>query len=100
MAERAAGLRGGFPRAFLADDDDASLEWRQDFIQSSRSGISVSSAVRIPAETLRRFWTMLAHYHAQIWNGAEIHAGADVFPLSTHIHAVPLTAIETEIELL
>jgi uncharacterized protein len=64
--------RGGFPRAFLADQDDASVEWRQDFIQTFLERDLGQLGIRIPAETLRRFWTMLAHYHAQVWNGAEL----------------------------
>jgi hypothetical protein len=65
-------LRGGFPRSFLARNDEASLRWRQDFMRSFLERDIPQLGVRIPAATLRRFWMMVAHYHAQIWNGAEL----------------------------
>jgi hypothetical protein len=64
-------VRGGFPRSFLADGDEESVEWRRDFIRTFLERDLGQLGVRIPAETLRRFWTMVAHYHGQIWNGAE-----------------------------
>jgi predicted AAA+ superfamily ATPase len=65
-------LRGGFPRSFLAGDDAASLAWRLQFVQAflERDLPQLGLGVAAP-ETLRRFWTMLAHYHGQVWNGAE-----------------------------
>jgi predicted AAA+ superfamily ATPase len=65
-------LRGGFPRAYLAASDAESAEWRQDFIRTFLERDLPSLGIRIPAPTLRRFWTMLAHYHAQVWNGSEL----------------------------
>lgn len=65
-------LRGGFPRAYLAESDAACAQWRQDFIRTFLERDLPSLGVRIPAPTLRRFWTMLAHYHAQVWNGSEL----------------------------
>jgi uncharacterized protein len=65
-------LRGGFPRSYLAESDAASLEWRQAFIQTFLERDLPQLGIRIPAVTLHRFWTMLAHYHAQVWNGAEL----------------------------
>jgi hypothetical protein len=64
-------LRGGFPRAFLANDDDASMAWRQDFMRTFLERDIPQLGITIPAETLRRFWTMVAHYHGQLWNAAE-----------------------------
>jgi predicted AAA+ superfamily ATPase len=64
--------RGGFPRAFLARSDAISWDWRQDFIRTFLERDIPQLGIRIPAETLRRFWMMVAHYHAQIWNGAEL----------------------------
>lgn len=64
-------LRGGFPRAFLAGDDTASMIWRQDFIRTFLERDIPQLGITIPAETLRRFWTMVAHYHGQTWNSAE-----------------------------
>jgi predicted AAA+ superfamily ATPase len=65
-------VRGGFPRSFLGDSDDASAEWRRGFIRTFLERDLPQLGVTIPAETMRRFWTMLAHYHGQVWNGAEI----------------------------
>lgn len=65
-------LRGGFPRAFLASGEAESMEWRRSFLQTFLERDLPQLGVRTPAETLRRFWSMVAHYHAQTWNGAEI----------------------------
>lgn len=65
-------LRGGFPRSYLAADDAASLDWRFGFIRTFLERDIPQFGIRIAAESLRRFWMMLAHYHAQIWNGAEL----------------------------
>jgi uncharacterized protein len=64
--------RGGFPRSFLARGDSLSLAWRDDFIRTFLERDIPQLGVRIPTELLRRFWMMIAHYHAQIWNGAEL----------------------------
>ena len=64
-------LRGGFPSSFLARSDDASFAWRRNFVQTFVERDLPQLGVRIPAPTLSRFWAMLAHYHAQIWNGSE-----------------------------
>lgn len=71
-AADALWLRGGFPRAFLAASDDASYRWRGGFIQAHLERDLPALGLRVPSETIRRFWTMLAHSHAQLWNGAEI----------------------------
>lgn len=63
--------RGGFPRSFLAHDDAASLAWREGFIRTFLERDIPQLGITIPAETLRRFWTMMAHYHGQIWNAAQ-----------------------------
>ena len=65
-------LRGGFPRSFLARSEALSLRWRQAFVRTFLERDVPQLGIRIPAEALRRFWMMLAHYHGQIWNGAEI----------------------------
>ncbi len=65
-------LRGGFPRSFLARNDSLSLRWRQDFVRTFLERDIPQLGVRIPTEALRRFWMMVAHYHGQIWNGAEL----------------------------
>jgi len=65
-------LRGGFPSSFLARSEAASADWRRDFVRTFLERDLPQLGVRVPALTLRRFWTMLAHYHAQVWNGAEL----------------------------
>lgn len=65
-------LRGGLPRSFLARDEKVSLAWRQDFIRTFLERDVPQLGIRIPSAALLRFWTMLAHYHGQIWNGAEL----------------------------
>jgi hypothetical protein len=65
-------LRGGFPRSFLAADDAASFLWREDFVRTFLERDIPQLGITVPAETLRRFWTMIAHYHGQVWNAAEL----------------------------
>ena len=65
-------LRGGFPRALLADDIELSREWREAFIRTYLERDLPQLGIHLPAPTLRRFWTMLAHYHGQTWNGSEL----------------------------
>jgi len=63
--------RGGFPRSFLSPSDAASAVWRESFIRTFLERDIPQFGITVPAETLRRFWTMIAHYHGQVWNGAE-----------------------------
>ena len=63
-------LRGGFPDSFLAPDE-ASYEWRANFTRSFLERDIPQLGIRVPAQTLRRFWTMVAHFHGQVWNAAE-----------------------------
>ena len=63
-------LRGGLPRALLARTDAASREWRQNYVRTFLERDVPQLGIGIPAATLRRFWTMLAHWHGQIWNGS------------------------------
>ncbi len=64
--------RGGLPPAYLAGSDEKSYAWRLHFIQSLLEQDLPPLNIRVPAAALRRFWTMLAHYHGQIWNAAEL----------------------------
>ncbi len=63
--------RGGFPRSFLAPDEIASFEWRTNFIRTFLERDIPQLGITVPSATLRRFWTMLAHYHGQVWNASE-----------------------------
>jgi len=64
-------LQGGFPRSYLARPD-AAWRWLDSFSQTLLERDIPQLGIRIPAETLRRFWLMLSHYHGQTWNAAEI----------------------------
>lgn len=64
--------RGGFPRAFLAASETASLRWRREFIRAYLERDIPALGFRLAPATLRRFWAMLAHYSGRLWNGAEI----------------------------
>jgi hypothetical protein len=65
-------LRGGFPDSLLAKSDAASLRWRMDFIRTYLERDIPQLGPRIPAETLRRFWTMLAHSQSGLLNAAAL----------------------------
>ena len=65
-------LRGGFPDSFLAADDAASVLWRDSFIKTYLERDIPQLGPRIPAETLRRFWTMLTHTQGQLLNAAQL----------------------------
>ena len=62
--------RGGFPPSFLAPTDEASALWRENFIRTYLERDIPQLGPRIPAETLRRFWTMLAHSQGGLWNAS------------------------------
>lgn len=64
--------RGGLPRSYLAADDETSAAWRDDYISTFLERDLANLGIRLPATTMRRFWTMLAHFHGQTWNGAEL----------------------------
>ena len=64
--------RGGFPRSFLAESEADSFAWREGFIRTFLERDIPQLGISIPASALRRFWTMLAHYHGQIWNASEL----------------------------
>lgn len=64
--------RGGFPRAFLAASEPASLRWRREFIRGYLERDIPALGLRLAPATLRRFWGMLAHYSGQLWNGSEL----------------------------
>ena len=71
-------VRGGFPESFLAAGEEASLRWRRDFIRTYLERDIPQLGPRIPAETLRRLWTMLAHNQGGLLNAANIARGLGV----------------------
>ena len=70
LAER--WWRGGFPRAYLARDDKTARQWHEDFFRTFLERDIPQLGISIPATTLRRFWTMVAHYHGQILQLSEL----------------------------
>jgi uncharacterized protein len=64
-------VRGGFARSFLSRSDAASMEWRREFIRTFLERDLPGLGVNVAADTMRRFWSMLAHHHAQLWNASE-----------------------------
>ena len=65
-------LRGGFPDSFLARSEAASFTWRRSFIRTFVERDLALLGVRVSAATISRFWSMLAHYHAQVFNASEL----------------------------
>jgi uncharacterized protein len=65
-------LRGGFPCSYTARRESDSLTWRRQFLQTFLERDIPQLGISIPALALRRFWNMIAHYHGQIWNAAEL----------------------------
>lgn len=64
-------LRGGFPRSYLARSERDSMQWRQQFIRTFLERDVPLSGSRVAPAALQRFWSMLAHYHGQVWNAAD-----------------------------
>lgn len=64
--------RGGFPKSFLTKNDEVSSNWREEFIRTYLERDLPQLGITIPAQTLRRFWLMLAHYHGKIFNASEL----------------------------
>ena len=86
-------LRGGFPRAYTPRKESDSLAWRRQFLQTFLERDLPQLGVRIPALALRRFWNMLAHYHGQIWNGAELARALSVSEVTVKHYLDLLTGV-------
>lgn len=65
-------VRGGFPRSFLADSDQDSAAWRENFIRTFLERDIPQLGLALPPAAMRRFWAMLANYHGQTWNASEL----------------------------
>ena len=76
-------LRGGFPRAFLAESDHVSFRWRTDFIRTFLEQDLSNLGFGMAPAKMRRFWTMLAHYNGQVWNASEVAASMGIAPNSS-----------------
>jgi predicted AAA+ superfamily ATPase len=86
-------LRGGFPRSFLARNATDSLAWRKNFIRTFLERDLAGLGFGMAPQAMGRFWTMLAHYHGQLWNGNEIAASMGVSPTTarTYLDALEQT---------
>jgi predicted AAA+ superfamily ATPase len=84
-------LRGGFPRSFLAGGEEDSRVWRRQFVGTFLERDLAALGFGLSPALMGRFWTMLAHYHGQIWNGSEIAASLGV---SHHTARAYLDALE------
>jgi predicted AAA+ superfamily ATPase len=71
-AWRSLWVRGGFPRSYLAASDEDSAAWREGFIRTFLERDIPQLGIQIAAGAMRRFWTMLSHYHGQVWNASRI----------------------------
>jgi hypothetical protein len=71
-------MRGGFPRAFLAEDSAAWERWMEGFTRTFLERDIPGLGSKVAPVTLGRFWRMLAHFHGQIWNGAELARAMNV----------------------
>ena len=89
--EQRLWLRGGFPRSVLAASLADSVAWRAQFILTLLERDLPQWGVQVPAEALRRFWTVLAHYHGQTWNAAEPARALGVSESTTRRHLDLLT---------
>jgi len=65
-------VRGGYPRSYLADSDEDSLAWREGFVRTFLERDIPQLGITIASAAMRRFWTMLAHYHGQTWNASQL----------------------------
>jgi uncharacterized protein len=72
--------RGGFPRSYLAADDEASVAWRKNFVRTFLERDLAALGFGLSPALMGRFWTMLAHYHAQLWNGSEVAGSLGIAP--------------------
>lgn len=76
-------LRGGFPRSFLAEDEEESLRWRADYVTTFLERDIPQLGFQVPAPTLRRFWTMASHVHSQILSLSELGRSMGVSHVAT-----------------
>lgn len=86
-------LHGAFPRSCLARSAAASRRWRDDFVRTFLERDLAALGSSVPSTTLRRFWTMLAHWHGQIWNGSEFARAFGVAHTTVRRHLDLLTSV-------
>lgn len=85
-------IRGGFPRSYLARTHAQSQQWRQDFVSTFLERDLPQLGIRVASTTMRRFWTMLAHFHGQIWNASQFSRSFGVNDTTVRHYLDVLTA--------
>jgi len=65
-------LKGGYPDSYLANNNETSFSWREAFIKTYLERDIPQLGIKVPALQLRKFWTMIAHSHGQLWNASQI----------------------------
>jgi predicted AAA+ superfamily ATPase len=90
--ERTLWIRGGFPESYLASSDHNSIEWRKDFIRTYLERDVPLLGPRVPAETLERLWTMLAHEQAALLNASRLAAALKMISSQTVTRYIDLLA--------
>ena len=83
-------VQGGLPASYVRDDDD-STAWRRSYVSTFLERDLAQLGSRVPASQMRRFWTMLAHYHGQTWNGSELARALAVSQPTTRRYLDALT---------
>jgi uncharacterized protein len=78
QAQNMLWRRGGFPLSFTAPSEEISLDWRKAFVRTFLERDIPQFGINIPATSLFRFWSLLAHYHGQVWNAAEASRALNV----------------------
>jgi len=84
-------VRGGFPRSYLAESDADSLAWREGFVRTFLERDIPQLGISVPPPAMRRFWTMLAHYHGQTWNAAALGRAMGMSDKTVRSHLDVLT---------
>ncbi|MBI3464508.1 MAG: ATP-binding protein [Planctomycetes bacterium] len=85
-------LRGGFPRAYLAESDEDALAWLKSFVQTYLERDLPQLGLSLPAPTLHRFWTMISHVHGQTWNASDVARSLGVSDQTTRRYLDVLSA--------
>src|SRR4030043_1189685 len=93
-------LRGGYPESYLLKSNDDSFTWREAFIKTYLEMDIPQLGIRIPAQQLRRFWTMIAHSHGQLWNASKIAGslGISAPTVRSHLDILEETFVVRQIQ--
>lgn len=85
-------VRGGFPRSFLAESESQSVRWRREFVRAFTERDLPQLGIGVPADTMRRFWTMLAHLHGQTLNASALARSFGISNVSVRRYADALSS--------